>query len=294
MEFVGAVLGNDLYLRAGIAAVLGVEVVSDDVELFDGVSRQGSGTAFPGGRDVSSGRIIDRDVVASSSASIGVETPQTQKGIIGSDRNDTRGIPRQRHNVIADQRQRGDVACLHTVLELRIYRVQRCRRLHHDDLLRGSGNFEHQRNRGRRPARDCRLGLEGIKSVSRNLDLVTANRELRDPHRTHRIGSPGAHRACVPTAYRDGGPGDHCRGRICNLNFEVAANLGERRSVGQRDAENERDERRQDASEHVFTPRLRFFSTEPLCAIVRPKPKLHRIARLDPRVDSEGRINWSG
>ena len=59
MEVVAAALGNDLYLRVGVASILGVEVVGDDIELLDGIDRQSSGAAFPRGRDVGSGRIVD-------------------------------------------------------------------------------------------------------------------------------------------------------------------------------------------------------------------------------------------
>src|SRR5256885_14277829 len=63
MKFVGAAFSDDLHLRVAVTSVLRIEVVRNDVELFDAVDRDRPQAGFTSGRDIGGGGVIDGDVV---------------------------------------------------------------------------------------------------------------------------------------------------------------------------------------------------------------------------------------
>src|SRR5262245_36822556 len=66
MVLVAAALGDDLHLRAGVAAEFSVKVVADQLEFLHAVIAEGSGSSFTSRRKIAADDAVNRDVVCAS------------------------------------------------------------------------------------------------------------------------------------------------------------------------------------------------------------------------------------
>src|SRR5262245_10172726 len=82
VEFVSPTLGDDLDLRAGVAAELGVEVIADYLDFLDAVIAERAQSRFSCGGDIAADDAVNGNVVGAPARTIGVEAARTQEWVV--------------------------------------------------------------------------------------------------------------------------------------------------------------------------------------------------------------------
>src|SRR5579884_3954876 len=101
VEIVGSRFGDELELRARVAAIFSAKVVGDQLEFLDGVEIQRTETRHAGGDNIGSSDVIYRDIVGAPAASIRVVARESEKGVVGRERNDAWGSGRKQNGIAA-------------------------------------------------------------------------------------------------------------------------------------------------------------------------------------------------
>ncbi len=184
MELVGSAFGQNLYLRARVPAILGVEVVTDHVELFDPFERHSAQTGTSGGGDIRRRGVIESDVIAATATAVGIKAAQPEKRVVWRDRDDPWYGGCQREHASRRDGEFHDLLRFGRALQLRINCIELCCGVRHDHLLLGSFDFERNRHRGYRPATHRSRRLKRCESSRLDLDAIGADTQLRETRRT--------------------------------------------------------------------------------------------------------------